>query len=81
MALGGYDRGDTSVLCPYYEGSMEKVIVCDGGLDPNGKTECRFRTRNKRREYMERYCRSCFGACPICRQNDAALDFERPPSA
>jgi hypothetical protein len=80
MALG-YERGDTSVMCPYYVGKTEKTIICNGGLDPGGKTECKFRTKNKRREYMNRYCRSCFGACPLCRQNDSALNFERPPTA
>ena len=77
MALG-YERGDTSVQCPYYIGSIEKAIICEGGLDPNGKVESRFRTKNKKREYMERYCRSCFGACALCRMNDKALKFERP---
>lgn len=80
MALG-YERGDASVKCPYYVGSMEKAIVCHGGLDQEGKIECRFRTKNKKREYMERYCRSCFGACAVCRINDKANDFKRPPSA
>lgn len=76
MALG-YARGDTSVLCPYYVGSEERAIICEGGLDPNGKTECRFRTKKKKQDYMARFCKNCYGACVLCIINDKALDFKR----
>lgn len=81
MALGGYDRGDTSVVCPYYVGCVDRSIVCEGGLDPGGKTETRFKSKDKKREYMDKCCRSCFGACVICRMNDAAHEFQRPPNS
>lgn len=80
MALG-YQRGDTSVKCPYYVGGKDKAIVCSGGIDPDGRTECRFRTMSRKKDHMERFCREAYGACPLCRQNDAALHFKRPPSA
>lgn len=76
MALG-YDRQDSSVVCPYYESAVEKTIVCEGGMDPQGHTETRFKTKERRREYMEKYCRSCFGACEICKRNDSAHGFTR----
>lgn len=78
---GGYDRGDASVACPYYISSTQKEITCAGGLDPNGKVENKFRTEKKKREYKDRYCRSCYHACSLCKVNDRAQDFERPPSA
>ncbi len=78
MALG-YERGDTSVLCPYYVGSTEKTIICKGGLDPNGRVENKFKNTNRQREYRDGYCRSCFDACALCRNNDRALGFDRPP--
>lgn len=77
MALG-YERGDTSIKCPYYVGSRDKAIICQGGLDPDGKVECRFRTMKKMREYRERYCRGVFGVCALCEMNDQAWNFERP---
>lgn len=76
MALG-YARGDTSVKCPYYIGSADRAIICEGGLDPTAKTECRFRTKKKQQEHMEKFCRNCYGACVICIINDKALDFKR----
>ena len=76
MALG-YERGDTSVRCPYYVGKDEKSIVCMGGLDKDGKTKCCFKSKKKKQEYMEKYCRDCYGACVLCIINDKALDFKR----
>lgn len=81
MAGVGYDRGDASVTCPYYVACVDRSIICEGGIDPGGKTETRFRTKEAKREHMDKCCRGCFAACAICRANDAAYGFVRPPSA
>lgn len=74
----GYDRGDSSVRCPYYVGCFEQSILCEGGIDPRGKTETRFKSKERKREYMDKYCRSCFSACSMCRRNDEENGFKRP---
>ena len=74
----GYDRGDSNVRCPYYVGCFEKAILCEGGIDPRGKTETRFHSKECKREYMNKYCRSCFYECSMCRRNDEENKFIRP---
>ena len=73
----GYDRGDASVMCPYYVGCIDRSIICEGGLDCDGKTETRFSSNEKKREYMFLYCRSCYYACSICVKNDEKYGFVR----
>ena len=77
----GLNRGEASVLCPYYRSSSGKVIECDGGLDPGGVVQNRFKTRKRREKFMESRCCGKYAACALCRANDAAEGFTRPPSA
>ena len=74
----GYNRGDAGVLCPYYIASMDRSIICEGGVDPKGKTETRFESREGQRTYMQKFCRRCYGGCPLVRANDKAQGFDRP---
>lgn len=73
----GYNRDDANILCPYYVCCQDKSILCEGGIDPTGRTETRFHSKDRKREYMVRYCRSCFHACSLCKKNDAENGFER----
>lgn len=77
MAMGDR-RGDASIECPYYANHKGKCITCRGGLDQNGKTVTSFRTEAKKREFMGHFCQKYYALCPLVKENDRKLDFDRP---
>ena len=74
----GDRRGDASIECPYYVNCKGKCITCKGGLDAKGKTVTTFKTEARRMEYMGNYCQSYYSLCPMVKENDRILGFDRP---
>lgn len=72
------NRMDASIECPYYVANQGKCITCSGGLEPGCKTETRFRTEARKREFMGHFCKRYYSLCPMVQTNDKKLGFNRP---
>ena len=74
----GNARMDASIECPYYVSRSGKCITCKGGLDQRGRTVTTFRTEGKQREFVGHYCQRYYSLCPLVKENDRTLGFDRP---
>ncbi len=74
----GKNKQDAGIECPYYNDNEGRCITCDGGVEPGCKTVTKFRTSEKKKDFMGKYCRRYYSLCPLLQMNDSKLGFKRP---
>ena len=60
-------KDSARAVCPWYEWSTEKLIVC-AGTEPGQTIRMQFRGRKKKEQWFERCCAGYdYGKCVLCR--------------
>ena len=57
---------DMEAICPYFQYSQKKHIVCEGIID-GSTTKLQFDTQDKRNQHRRLFCDSKYKNCEICR--------------
>ena len=57
---------DMEAICPYFQYSQKKYIVCEGIID-GSTTKLQFDTQGKRNQHRRLFCDSRYENCEICR--------------
>ena len=64
---------DAEALCPYFQYSQRKHIVCEGIID-GSNTRLEFDTQANRNKYRRRFCDSKYQKCEIHRMLERKYD-------
>lgn len=72
-------KDSARAVCPWYEWSTEKLIVC-AGTEPGQTIRMQFRGRKKKEQWFERCCAGYdYGKCVVCRALTAHSGEKLPP--
>ena len=71
-------KDSARAVCPWYEWSTEKLIVC-AGTEPGQTIRMQFRGRKKKEQWFERCCAGYdYGKCVVCRALTAHSEETSP---
>ena len=63
------------VKCPYYRCESQCVIYCEG-VEENSAIHLAFSTPQLRKDYQERFCKSCWKRCLVAESLNRKYDYE-----